>query len=125
MIMKNYKVEWVSIEIDTHCNLGCTMCPIGHNKVKNQGRISLDTFEKIVKVSVGHTDKIALAVMGEPLLHPELPQMVAIVKKYGLNAFVWTNGMLLDEKKRKHYWKQALINYFLVMRLLIRSCMKK
>lgn len=96
---EKYFVEWVSIEIDTHCNLRCTMCPIGHDKVKNQGRISIETFEKIVQVSVGHTDKIALAVMGEPLMHPDLPKMISIVKKYELQAFVWTNGMLLDETK--------------------------
>lgn len=123
--MKNYKVEWVSIEIDTHCNLGCTMCPIGHNKVKNQGRISLDTFEKIVKVSVGHTDKIALAVMGEPLLHPELPQMVAIVKKYGLNAFVWTNGMLLDEKKAKALLEAGIDKLFFSYEIINKELHEK
>jgi radical SAM protein with 4Fe4S-binding SPASM domain len=77
------------------------MCPIGHDKVKNQGRISLDTFEKIVSHAVGYTDKIAMAVMGEPLMHPDLIKMVSIVKKHNLKAFVWTNGMLLDVKKAK------------------------
>ena len=110
--MINGKIEWISIEIDTHCNLRCRMCPIGHDKVKKQGRISLDTFEKIVKSAVGYTEKIAMAVMGEPLMHPELSTMVAIVKKYGLNAFVWTNGMLLDVKKSKELLEAGIDKLF-------------
>gem|GEM_PF-1904074 len=106
------KIEWISVEIDTHCNLRCTMCPIGHDKVDNQGRISVETFEKIVKAAVGYTDKIAMAVMGEPLMHPELPKMISIVKENGLNAFVWTNGMLLDEKKSKELLNAGLDKLF-------------
>lgn len=122
---KEFSVDWVSVEIETHCNLRCGMCPIGHDKVKNQGRISLETFEKIVKVSVGHTDKIALAVMGEPLMHPELPKMISIVKDYGLNAFVWTNGMLLSKEKTKELLEAGIDKLFFSYEIINKELHEK
>lgn len=121
----NYHVEWISVEVDTHCNLRCTMCPIGHDKVKNQGRISLETVKKIVKVSIGHTDKIALAVMGEPLLHPELPEMVSMIKEYGLKAYVWTNGMLLNEKRSKDLLNAGLDKLFVSYEIINKRLHEK
>lgn len=94
-------IEWISIEVDSHCNLRCTMCPIGHGLVKNQGRITVDTVEKIAELAVGYTDKIALAVMGEPLLHPKLVDMVKAIRARDLNCLLWTNGQLMTEEKSK------------------------
>ena len=49
------------IEVDSHCNLRCTMARWAWTS--NQGRITVDTVEKIAELAVGYTDKIALAVM--------------------------------------------------------------
>ena len=92
-------LEWISVEVDTHCNVRCTMCPISTGKVKNQGRVSLETIENICRKAKGWTDKISLAVMGEPLLHPLLPEMVALVKRHGYKALVWTNGVLMNRRR--------------------------
>lgn len=101
-------IEWISVEVDSHCNLRCTMCPIGHGLVKNQGRITVDTVEKIADLAVGYTDKIALAVMGEPLLHPKLVDMVKAIRAKDLNCLLWTNGQLMTEEKSKSLLKAGV-----------------
>ena len=35
---------------------------------------------------------------GEPTLHPEFPQLLALQKEYGLTASLETNGMLVDDR---------------------------
>ena len=36
--------------------------------------------------------------MGEPLLHPELPDFIAMAKKRGFRSVLTTNGTLLHER---------------------------
>ena len=36
-----YPIEWISVEVDTRCNIRCTMCPIAHDLVENQGASQL------------------------------------------------------------------------------------
>jgi len=106
--MEKHTLEWISVEIDTHCNIRCTMCPISKDVVKNQGRVSLETIESICKKAKGWTDKISLAVMGEPLLHPQVPEMIKIVKDYGYQALIWTNGLILNERRAEAILKAGI-----------------
>ena len=103
-----YPIEWISVEVDTRCNIRCTMCPIAHDLVENQGRVTVDTIDKLCQLAVGWTDKISLAVMGEPLLHPDCPEMIRRIKKYNLSALVWTNGLLVNERRAQEILEAGL-----------------
>ncbi|MCB2106965.1 MAG: radical SAM protein [Rhodobacteraceae bacterium] len=99
--MTHSKLEWISVEVDTHCNVRCTMCPIHDDKVHNQGRIQLQTIERITELARGWTDKICLAVMGEPLLHPQVTDMIRIINDAGFKSLLWTNGLLVNERRAR------------------------
>ena len=46
----------------------------------------------------GHTRYLYFHVMGEPLLHPQLPELLAIAGELGFRVCITTNGTLLSEK---------------------------
>jgi MoaA/NifB/PqqE/SkfB family radical SAM enzyme len=87
------------IEIIGACNLRCPSCPVGNmGTEKNRaGIMSLGIFEKIlhkIKAEWSWPRKahsIALYSWGEPTLHPELPEFIRTVNRYGLPCYISTN----------------------------------
>jgi len=62
--------------------------------------MSAAAFAGIVSQVRHHTDYLALHVLGEPLLHPQLGQLLAICQNQGLRVNLTTNGTLV--KGRQH-----------------------
>lgn len=85
----------IYIEITNVCNLNCKFCPTSKRK---QEFMSVNNFENIIKKICKHTNLVCLHVKGEPLLHPELENILKILEKYNLKTNITTNGTLLKEK---------------------------
>jgi radical SAM protein with 4Fe4S-binding SPASM domain len=85
----------IYIEITNICNLHCSFCPSTKRKKEF---MSLNSFEHILKSIKGYTDYICLHVMGEPLMHPELKQILELSSKYNYKVNLTTNGRLLKDK---------------------------
>ena len=83
----------IYIEITNSCNLSCPFC---HRHRRGQGYITVDQFQTLLAKIHNHTGCIALHVLGEPLLHPELPELLDMARHYGLIVHLTTNGTLLD-----------------------------
>jgi radical SAM protein with 4Fe4S-binding SPASM domain len=61
--------------------------------------MSVEEFQKIVEKIKPFTNYIYLHVLGEPLLHPHLHEILTIAESAGLNINITTNGGLLERKK--------------------------
>ncbi len=85
----------IHIEISNICNLQCSFCPAVERK---KGTMSVADFEAIVNQVGGMADQICLHLMGEPLLHPNLREIVSICEAKGVRLFLVSNGVLLREK---------------------------
>jgi len=75
--------------------------------------MSPDEFRKVVEKIRPFTDYIYLHVLGEPLLHPQLDEILKIAESAGLNINITTNGGLLERKKElllKHSIRQINIS---------------
>jgi MoaA/NifB/PqqE/SkfB family radical SAM enzyme len=69
------------IETTTRCNLACPMCVrTGPGWRGGSGDMSPAVFERLSGL-FSQARAVVLNGMGEPLLHPELPRMVARVKE--------------------------------------------
>jgi radical SAM protein with 4Fe4S-binding SPASM domain len=90
------RYDKVHIEISNICNLQCSFCP---EVVRTKKLISLELFEKIVQQVSPLTEQIAFHLMGDPLVHPQLSQLVDISQKYHAKIFFVTNGVLLTEER--------------------------
>jgi len=84
----------IYIEITNICNLKCKFCPKTNRKKEF---MNLENFEKIINKVHKHTNLVCLHVKGEPLLHPNLKEILRILEKYKLQANITTNGTLIKE----------------------------
>lgn len=88
----------LDIEPTNVCNLRCPFCATTHNKYK-RGFMQEKTWKKILDES-GENGLYSLkfTYRGEPLLHKDLPRMVAYAKNVGvMDVYFNTNAVLLDE----------------------------
>ena len=83
------------IEITNICNLACSFCP----GTKRAGRMmTAAEFRLLVEKLRGRVKYLYLHVMGEPLLHPELEDILAIAGALGFRVCITTNGTLLSKR---------------------------
>ena len=87
------------IEITTKCNLKCPGCYRGCNREDNQGEHSTleeikDTIDQMRQL---RNCQIISISGGEPLMHPELGQIIQYIRQSGMIPFVHTNGRLLTK----------------------------
>ncbi|MGN1213009.1 MAG: radical SAM protein, partial [Christensenellales bacterium] len=90
--MKKYKRVYV--EITNICNLNCSFCP---KNSRDKTFMTTKQFEYVATQISPLTDNICLHLMGEPLLHPNLDDILKIAEKYNLNVNLTTNGTLLKQ----------------------------
>ena len=83
----------VYLEITNVCNLSCSFCP-GTRRPKHF--LSVEEFSLLAGKLAGHTEYLYLHVMGEPLLHPQLAEILDIAANFGFKICLTTNGTLLD-----------------------------
>ncbi len=75
--------------------------------------MSPDEFRLVVEKIRPFTNYIYLHVLGEPLLHPQLDEILSIAEAAGLNINITTNGGLLERKKEilfRHSVRQVNIS---------------
>ena len=101
--MKRFKK--VYIEITNICNLSCTFCPKTQRSPKF---MKSEDFERILDEVKPYTDHVYLHLKGEPLLHPDLPELLDLCGQRSLNANITTNGTLLCKLKEKIIMKPAI-----------------
>ena len=90
--MKKYKK--IYIEITNNCNLNCSFCS---EVLKPRKNISIDEFKLVLEKVKDYTDYIYLHVKGEPLLHPNIIELLKMVDKYNLKVNLTTNGVLFKK----------------------------
>lgn len=90
-------LDWVQVEVTTHCNGLCIYCPhtLMHDRWTSR-HMPLERFMALVPF-LKHTDLVYLQGWGEPLLHPDFCEMVRICKDEGKRVGFTTNGMFLNE----------------------------
>jgi radical SAM protein with 4Fe4S-binding SPASM domain len=87
------RFKYVFIEICSVCNLACNFCP----QTARQPRfMEPELFACLRDQLAPLTEQLYLHVMGEPLLHPQFPALVACCTGHGMPVVITTNGTLLD-----------------------------
>src|SRR3990167_5059837 len=99
-----------NVEPTNYCNLSCSMCPRELNRPF--GYVDFNLFQKVIDESICYGKRLIITINkdGEPLLHPELSQMVRYAKdkKAAYKINFYTNGILLTEAKSIELIKSGL-----------------
>lgn len=98
------------LDISNSCNMNCSYCWF-HSKTApdkeysdgwKKQQIKLSVFKKLVDdLHELKTELILFSGAGEPLIHPNIVEMVNYVKKKGMILQLFTNALLLDKNYAK------------------------
>lgn len=89
----------LTLELTNACNLRCAMCPSRLRPELAKGLMEPSLFRRIVDQAAEHRP-VALVPFfrGEPLMHPQVLELLDHAKRRGLGPVqLVTNGLLLDE----------------------------
>lgn len=89
------KFHHVYIEILNYCQFNCSFCP---KTSRAPQMMSPEQFEHILQEVKPYTSLLYLHVLGEPLLHPQLKELLSLAKHYGFKVNITTNGALLAKQ---------------------------
>ena len=81
------------VEITNVCNLSCGFC---RGTARPPRFLPPEEFAVIAGKLRPYTEYIYLHLLGEPLLHPQLKEILSICKGLGFKVTIVTNGLLLD-----------------------------
>lgn len=95
-------IDIVWLEITNFCNQKCGFCPDMHREDARQW-LPLEQVKQIIDqlATTVHVGSMQLNAYGEPLLHPNIAEILAYIRKKALPfpTFFTTHGMTLVEKK--------------------------
>lgn len=82
--------------VKNFCNLNCRMCNPGKGTLEYLTADQVDTM-----LIHAPTTELVIFVAGdsEPLLNPEFPEILQVIKKHGISSNIISNGHLLTEEK--------------------------
>ena len=88
----------VYVEITNICNLNCSFCH-GHSRAPR--KMGIEEFSSVLDKLTEHTKYIYYHLMGEPLLHPQLPDFIRLAGERGFKSIITTNGTLLSRRQEE------------------------
>ena len=98
--LEKTRVKNLEIHITTHCTLNCRLCANGIKYVKSQEHFPFEKLCNEIDLMfqlVDYTDKLEI-MGGEPLLHPDLPEIIEKVLEYSPQIGILrlpTNGTII------------------------------
>jgi len=94
-----HRLQGLIIEPTNVCNLKCSHCTPQNDASMVRGMMSLDLYRSVLD---GLPDLAALVLTwnGEPLAHPDIFEMVRIARARGIHVCMYTNGTMLDLRRR-------------------------
>jgi radical SAM protein with 4Fe4S-binding SPASM domain len=113
-----YPINYLFVEITNACNFKCTWCPdeiMGRRRgFMKKGRVFRLLDEIAEKRSwMGPLFPVKLHQMGEPMLHPDLPEIVAYAEERGVGIELNTNCGLITGERIEALYRAGLTNLIL------------
>ena len=84
----------IYVEISNLCNLSCAFCP---GTKRTPGRMTPGDFAKLLPKLRPYTDYLYFHIMGEPLCHPHLAELLELARDF--RVILTTNGTLLSRQQ--------------------------
>ena len=83
------------LEITNVCNLNCVFCP---KTTRAKHTMTMEQFDTLTTRLMGEVKFLYFHLMGEPFLHPLLPQFVLMAREKGFVPVITTNGTLMTQR---------------------------
>lgn len=99
------------IETSNTCNFRCPTCPTPHDLIHARRKPEMMDFEKFKRIIDNIKDSVHIVYLynsNEPLLHPQIVEMINYAAAADLHTMISTNCSLLDETKAKELLESGL-----------------
>jgi radical SAM protein with 4Fe4S-binding SPASM domain len=101
-IFKKQKVSYLPIrlwvETSARCNLKCKLCVNKDMPLNMKGDMDFKLFKKIIDEAKDYVFDVNLFHRGEPLIHPQIVEMIEYACKNNIKTRIHTNGSLLTRE---------------------------
>ena len=90
-------IQKLYLELSSECNFDCQMC-FRHSFSAPVGSMSADVLQAVRReiATLPHLKEVVLGGLGEPLMHPQISEMIAFLKQRQIWVTLTTNGALLE-----------------------------
>jgi len=104
----------ITIDPGNICNLGCALCPSGTHSLKvPKGFMKVDVMKRIIDELGAYLEIVSLYNWGEPLLHPDILELIEIINSSDIKVRISTNLMDLTPDIAKGLAKSNLRKVFI------------
>jgi radical SAM protein with 4Fe4S-binding SPASM domain len=95
-VSSSKQLRRVYLEISNVCNLKCSFCP---EVERRDAVMDVEDFRQAIAQVAPLADEVCLHLMGEPLGHPHLAELIELCAKEGVPINLTTNGVLLHGER--------------------------
>jgi radical SAM protein with 4Fe4S-binding SPASM domain len=88
----------ITLESTAKCNLYCPMCP-RHIYTFDNENMDLALYRKIIQDCKDYVEFIWPYGIGEPMIHPQIFEMIRITREAGIRTGMSTNATLMDDRR--------------------------
>jgi radical SAM protein with 4Fe4S-binding SPASM domain len=90
----------MQFELVNYCGLHCPVCPTGRKiMVRPRKAVEVDLFTRVLDEVGPYLLTLSLWGWGEPLLHPQLRQILSAAHRHRIVTLLSTNGQLLNNEE--------------------------
>ena len=99
---KNYSNVYYTVDIVSSCNLACLSCAHSLEQEKPEGMMRLEDVKKVLEKITRESPNcshVSLYSWGEPLIHPQIDEIIKLFHNQGIAVGISTNLSHYDFKK--------------------------
>lgn len=101
-------LDWIQVEISSHCNARCIYCPhTAYRENWQDRRLPLGVFRRLSR-AFSRAELVYLQGWGEPFTHPQFFEMLRIAKQAGCMVGTTTNATLLTRESIEKLVREGL-----------------
>jgi MoaA/NifB/PqqE/SkfB family radical SAM enzyme len=110
--LNKLKLNYIFLELTNFCNFQCAFCPI-EKSTRKKGAMSYEFAVRMIdKIVSEHFSVdlryIQLHLLGEPMLHPRIFDIIQYCEDKSITVYLMTNGSLLTPNNLKTIWDSNL-----------------
>ena len=107
---KNYSNVYYTVDIVSSCNLACLSCAHSLEQEKPEGMMRLEDVKKVLEKITRESPNcshVSLYSWGEPLIHPQIDEIIKLFHNQGIAVGISTNLSHYDFKKVEKLMKST------------------
>jgi len=93
---KEDKLQRINLELTSRCNYACVGCPT-RELVRGKGAMDPELYKAIFDEVGNKIDRIFLWGYGEPLLHPQVTDLIRYAERFSTKKVMSTTGWRLED----------------------------